>query len=374
MAKNTTTFASARSAGEAFLGVEVSWDLGEYAMDMQIPRNQFERLFIEAGANPDMFKPVETPKNNLPRASKVGFSHALGIDSRLIDVKQLSRPDKDTLLAFGVYYRISVEGERDRWELGARVRIDSATELAVVVPPQGDSAYPDENARKWGEAMADYANRAPSTAFNNHVSNALIDFGKQLGWVGRRTSGGVYFLPGELGERFVRVLDGLNALTQDNPVKFHGDVTPQYADPRTLSTWARRTTVTFDAEIDTLTAKLKDMTSRDNTRESSFDLRVMECNALIHRAEQYAAVLEDKLDPLKAELEKLRTAFGDAQAKLQEAKAKGEQAFGSIQALADAAQAKSERKATPRKRTRKARPAGPAMPSKDQLDRLFQVG
>lgn len=366
MMTKTTTFAAARSAGEAFLGVEVSWDMGENATDMQIPRDRFEQLFRDAGAYEDLFKPVQTPENNLPRASRIGWSSQLGIDSKTITVKQLSRPDKDTPLAFGVYYRISVEGERDRWELGARVRVNKATGAVEVHPPQDADDYPSESAHKWGDAMADYANRSEHTAFNTHVSDMLIAFGAQLGWVSRRVSGGVYFLPQELGERFMQVLDGLEALTSDSKVHFEGNSTPQYADPRTLQTWQRRTTQTFDQEIASLTSKLADMTSRDNVRESSFDLRVAECAALIARAEQYSAILQDQLAPLKGALEKLKGQFGDAQAALQAAKGKADAAFAGIQDQAENKPAKTPKAQAQAKAPTVAR-------SKAVLDRLFGV-
>lgn len=364
MKTKTASFSAARGAGEAFLGVEVSWDMGENAVDMHIPRDQFEELFCSAGATEDLFRPRQTPENNLPKASRIGWSYQLGIDSKTITVKQLSRPDRDTPLAFGVYYRISVEGERDRWELGARVRVSKATGQVEVHPPQGAMQFPSEDAKTWGQAMADYANRSEYTAYNGHVSDMLILFGNRLGWVSRRVSGGVYFLPGELGERFITVLDGLENLTADAKVRFEGNVTPQYADPRTLQTWKRRTSQSFDQEIASLTERLKDMTSRPNVRESSFDLRVAECGALIQRAEQYSAVLQDHLAPLKAALEKLKTQFGNAQVQLRQAKGRADVAFAGI-----AEQAKPQPPVVPKPVV----PARRLRRSKEDLDRLFQV-
>lgn len=366
--KNARQFGDARQAGEAFLGVEVSWDMGDSTTDMVIPRERFEQLFIEAGADPLMFDPRPTPENSLPRASRIGWSHQLQINPRTISVKQLSRPDKDTPLAFGVFFRISVEGERDRWELGARVRI-GATGLAEVRPPADEVDYPDEGAKRWAIAISDYANACPTTAFNTHLSDALIAFGEQLGWVTRRASGGVYFLPGEAGERFVQVLDGLELLTRDNNVKFLGSATPQYADPRTLQTWQRRAQITFETEIATLTEKLRDMSSRDNVREGSFDLRVAECAALINRAEQYASVLQDQLGPLVSQLGALKAQFGDARSKLREAKGRADTAFNEVERLS----VSITRAANKPRQARPTPPAKAVRPSKTALDRLFEV-
>lgn len=369
--KQAQKFAAARGAGDAFLGVEVSWDLGDSATALQIPREQFEALFKAAGASPGLFDKPPTPESSLPLAARIGWSHTIGVDSGTISVKQLSRPDKDTPLAFGVYYRVSVEGERDRWELGARVRVEAG--LVVVQPPQDADSFPSEAAQKWADAIADYANRCPSTVFNHEISVTLIAFGAQLGWVTRRSCGGVYFLPGEYGERFMQVLDGLEMLTSgtDTRVQFQGNATPQYADPRTLQTWQRRTVQTFDDEIVQLTAKLKDMTSRDNVRESSFDLRVAECAALLQRAEQYAAVLQEHLDPFKSALATLQQSFGDAQAKLREAKGRADTAFAQVHKLAQVTTAKAKRE------PQAAEPAKPAKTNrydKSVVDRLFDVG
>jgi len=367
---NAIKFSSAKRAGDAFLGMEVSWDIGDSARSVAIDRVAFENLFIAAGADPNLFKPRPTPANSLPRACRIGWSHMLGIDSRLISVKELSRPNKDTPLAYAVLYRCSAEGEKDRWEVGARIRIEN--DVAVVRHPVDVDSYPNQAAERWAQACADYANERTHTAFNQDVSEALVAFGSSLGWVSRRQSGGVYFLPGTLGERFMQVMDGLEALTTDSQASFQGNATPQYADPRTLQTWQRRTESTFLVEIEQLTNKLKDMASRENVRDSSFDLRAAECSMLMARAEAYAEVLQSKLGPLKADLADLKAKFGDAQQALREAKAKGDKAFKGITDMAAKAAKKTAPKAPP------AEPEKPAQPKrrlsdKASLDRLFDI-
>lgn len=368
--KSTHRFNQARAAGDAFLGVEVSWDLGEYARDVTIPREQFEQLFLDAGAPPEMFTPKPTPENSLPRACRIGWSIALKIDPKIIKVTQLSRTENDSSLAFAVLYRISVEGEKDRWETGARVRIEQG--IAQVRPPAEMQHFPSRDAERWAQACADYANERSYTAFNADVSDALVQFGNYLGWVSRRQSGGVYFLPGTLGEAFMQVLDGLERLAErDDRQYFEGNSTPQYADPRTLQTWKRRTVGTFEDEIKRLTTKLKDMTSRDNVRVSSFDNRTTECALLVTRAQQYASVLQDQLDPLREQLELLKSQFGDAQQKLSEAKSRGDDAFSSINKMTEAQTRKQQQqKKAPRPEPRLKR----RLPSKEVLDGLFEVG
>jgi len=337
MVSATRKFDSARKAGDAFLGVEVSWNMGESSTDLAIPREKFEELFLAAGVDKKFFKKI-TPEDSLNVASKIGFSYAIKIDAKTISVKPLSKPDKDTPLSIGVYYRVSVEGERDRWELGARVRVEG-TEV-VVCPPMDETDYPNEAAMKYGQAMADYANACQTIAYNYHISHALLDLGNELGWVSRRINGGVYFLPGDAGERFMHVLDGLEALTEDLPVKFEGASIPQYADPRTLQTWQRRTIQTFDGEIESLTRRLNDISNRTNVRENSFDTGIFECGELMVMAEKYAAILQEQLGPLKESLESLKSKFGVAKEAMLEAKSKGDTAFNDIQELAQQAASK----------------------------------
>jgi len=320
-------FDSARKAGEAFLGVEVAWNMGDQATDIAIPREKFEALFRSVSSKKEFFKKI-TAEDSLIIASKLGWSSALKMGSKTITVKQLSKPDNDIPLAFGIYYRVSVEGERDRWELGARVRIQDGH--PIVCPPANETEYPSEMAYKWGVAMAGYAESCFFTAYNYHISHALLELGEELGWVSRRVSGGVYFLPGDSGEKFTRVLDGLAELTEDKSVRFEGSSIPQYADPRTLVTWKRRTEQTFEDELEQLVQKLTDMQSRDNVRESSFDTRVFECSELLVKADRFATILQEKLEPLKKNIESLKTKFTEAKASFVSSKVSADKAFGDI--------------------------------------------
>lgn len=365
---NQTTagkFSSARKAGEAFLGVEVAWNMGEQATDLAIPRGQFEALFMAVTNRKEFFKKI-TAEDSLTVAAKLGWSLQLKIDPRTVTVKQLSKPDKDTPLAFGVYYRVSLEGERDKWELGARVRVQDGQ--VVVCPPMDETEFPSESAKRWGEAMATYANECFGTAFNYHISHALLDLGDELGWVSRRVSGGVYFLPGDSGEKFTQVLDGLAELTNEKPVKFEGSAIPQYADPRTLSTWKRRTEQTFEGELDQLNARLADMVSSDKTRESTFDTKVFECAELLLKADRYANILQERLGPLKEKIDEVRAKFADAKAELQASKGKADKAFN------DVAKAAKGAKAAPTVVAQPAKPAGPVkVRTKAELMALFAI-
>lgn len=361
---NSKKFELARSSGDAFLGVEVSWNMGDQATDIAIPREEFEALFRGVTSKKEFFGPIMA-EDSLTVAAKLGWSYQLKVDSKTISVKQLSKPDKDTPLSFGVYYRVSLEGERDKWELGARVRVQDGQ--AVVCPPADETEFPHDASRLWGDAMAAYANTCASTAYNSHVSHALLDLGVELGWVSRRVSGGVYFLPGDAGERFMAVLDGLEELTAGNAVHFEGFSIPQYADPRTLLTWQRRTEQTFEQELEQLQGKLDGMIGRDNVRESSFDTKIFECADLVARADRYAAILQDRLGPLKKSIEAMRVKFEGAKTTLQETKLKADGAFS---AIAAAAKGSPTAPATPKP----PKPAGPVkVRSKDDLIALFAI-
>lgn len=366
--RNKTTvekFESARKADEAFLGVEVAWNMGDQATDLAIPRKEFEELFLTVSKSKNFFKKI-TAEDSLTVASRLGWSLQLKIDPRTVTVKQLSKPDKDTPLAFGVYYRVSLEGERDKWELGARVRVQDGH--VVVCPPMDETEFPNESAKRWGESMANYANECFSTAFNYHISHALLDLGEELGWVNRRVSGGVYFLPGDSGEKFTHVLDGLADLTEGLDVQFEGSAIPQYADPRTLSTWKRRTEQTFEGDLEQLNARLADMVSSDKTRESTFDTKVFECAELLLKADRYASILQERLGPLKEKIDAVKAKFADAKAELQASKGKADKAFN------DVAKAAKGAKAAPTVVAQPAKPAGPVkVRTKAELMALFAI-
>jgi hypothetical protein len=315
-------FETARSAGEAFLGMEVSWDIGDSADSVKINRVEFTDLFTRFGAE----MPAKAPsvESSLPKACRIGWGHSTKVDARLVSMREQSRPDKSSPMVWAAYYRVSEEGERDRWEIGARVRLEGGT--AVVRPPV-DGDY-NEAAKKWADKCAQYANEREHFAFNADVSEALVSFGSQLGWVSRRASGGVYFLPGALGGKFMSVLDGLERTCGGS---FMGHATPQFADPRTLKTWQHRTAATFAEEVADLEAKLTDMTSRSNVRPTTFDIRAAECAKLAERAKAYTEVLQGRLKPLLAKIKSVEAQFAAGQKHNEAVKQSIDERFNRVQ-------------------------------------------
>lgn len=321
---SAVAFDQARSAGEAFLGFEISWDLGDHADTIRIPRPRFAKIFeglVEAPAAP-------TAEDSLPLACRIGWGPRIGVNSKLVNVQRQSRPDKGTPLAFAVYYRVSAEGEKDRWEIGARVRIEG--DQAVVRPPvEGDM---NELAEKWAQRCAEFANDRREYAFNADVSHLLVQAGAKLGWVSRREAGGVYFLPGDTGREFMRVLDDLEAecVQLGRRSAFVGHATPQFADPRTLKTWASRTESQFETHIEELATELEEFQARDNVRVSSFDLRAARCLELAEQAKRYSQVLREKLDPVLTQCDMLHSRFLAAKEQTEAARAKVNKVFAEL--------------------------------------------
>lgn len=347
----TERFDVARGAGDAFLGMEVSWDMGDSATDVAVPRSALSAVLKQLFGNDDAL-PQGNAAENLASSARRGWTQALSIRADLISVKAFPKTDSDAVASWGVYYRVARDGERDEFELGARVRATVAGNV-VVEPPPDQLTVTSVIAERVAEAIAAHANACEHTAFNGHISEMLVTVGRLHHWVARRAAGGVYFLPGESGKKFMQLLDALEALTlapDQRRSKFAGQATPQYADPRTLAVWHERTTQSFREQVVTLREKLADMTSRGNTRLSSFDNRVTECAELIRVADDFGTVLLEELAPLQAELEALRREFGDAQARLAQRNAEIANVFEGLAPVVEVAPKKGKKGAPKKER------------------------
>jgi hypothetical protein len=310
---NEFDYTLARGAGDAFIGVEVSWDFRtDHAGEKGVSRAKLVQLtgelFPEFRVNPDFLTP--SVEQVLARATRYTWTPVNKVSPRNIVVRKLANKSS----SYGVFHR-DIVGEKESWVLGAKVTVSANT---VLVLPY-DGILFEESCKLWAEAIAEFSNSAMTYAYNQDISGLLVGIGDHLGWISRRRAGGVYFLPNDRGENFVRLLDRVGELSDGGVV---GHITPQFADPRTLQTWHDRASTTFEDDIRKLESMLQDYTTRDTVRVSSFNTRILECASLAERVQGYACVLNDKLGPLLATIDTLKVTFQRAMEENKKAKAR----------------------------------------------------
>jgi hypothetical protein len=293
----------------AAVGIEVSWSFGKGDADaVRLPRGDVRALF---GANG--FTDYVGPKSEIE-----ALKHAADIarPGRGCIIRQLARPRKDTPIAFGICVVNAVTGESgDDVDCGARVRFDGGK--AVCLPPEGKAA--ERGCMIIGERMADLANDLFSFVLNKDISDALLQVGYELNWIGRRRNkGGVYFLLARAGapeaqrsERFVNLVHALRDLSERTPSteKFNPEIIEVYPRPLANEMIAGSAKASFDHEVERLSKELDRMLVDGKMREGTMEKRADECDAILSRAEQYRSWLQESTDELAGKLSAIRDKF-----------------------------------------------------------------
>lgn len=307
-AKATAKLSDAK--GDAFLGMEVSWELGTSrdALAVRIPRDA-AALAFDAALPPRRTNPIQplSPEAALKAATDVGWARRLGLSQRKFSRLRHTAEDR-AVTVLGVFFADSDDESTAQWLLGARVRIEGG--FAVVRPPDGSTDYPDEGSHRTAVAIADETNLRLSTVGNTELSSALCDLVAMLGGISqRKNSGGVYFLPrgpSDVGpcDSFADVLDALEAVSDG---QFNGNCIPQFANPRTLKTWTRRAGEDFDTAIAELTEELERWQTTGRGTETTVLERQAQTFDLLRRADMFSALLGDRLAEVKSRVESIRS-------------------------------------------------------------------
>lgn len=309
--------------GDAFLGVEVSWSFGDGDGDaVQVSRTALRQAWTDEGFSAELVPDLE-PQNALRRASTLVSTRGG------IVIEAMPRKNKDTPIAFGIYKKVAIVGERgDEFHPGARVRVDPGGTI-VCLPPEDGQGIPE--CMTVGEEMARIANQLADTAINLDLSHALVTAGRCIGWIPRRLiKGGTYFLlSGANCARYCRVLDRLEQLTEKEVLakRFIPSVTEQYAKPRAMKAWCNAAAYVLEDELKTLVVDL-DKVMSDGMRESTIDRKVKACTELLSKAEQYRVLLAGATDEIVVRIEKTRDEFKKAMGQL-----KGVAALEQVRAL-----------------------------------------
>lgn len=293
----------------AAIGIEVSWSFGKGDADaVRLPRDNVRALFTDNG-----FTDYVGPKSEIE-----ALKHAADIarPGRGFIIRQLARPRKDTPIAFGIYSVNTVTGESgDNVDCGARVRFDGGK--AVCLPPDGKAA--ERGCMVIGERMAAFSNDLFSYVLNKDISDALLQVGYELNWIGRRRNkGGVYFLLARAGEpeaqrseRFVNLLHALRDLSESTPKteQFNPEIIEVYPRPLANEMIAGSAKASFEYEVERLSKELDRMLADGNMREGTMEKRADECDAILSRAEQYRSWLQESTDELAEKLNTIRDQF-----------------------------------------------------------------
>jgi hypothetical protein len=217
-------------------------------------------------------------------------------------VQPFARPKGDTAAAYGVYI---VEGRDDEsgdpHTLGARVRVDRATDQIVALPPEGAAAG-IKTAMDLAEVIAARAEHLRSHCETSDISKAMVDAIKVLSGVPLRRWGGFYLLPPSSCRRWHGLKPGLESLGVEV-------ITMELYDaPGALSVATAAAKGALEADIGELLTDL-DKAAKDGMRKDAVDRRVTLCDELVAKAELYRGVLAGMTDQIAARVLQLKTEF-----------------------------------------------------------------
>jgi len=301
------------------IGIEVSWSFGfGDAEAVSLPRTDVRTAVSQNGFDGGLIADL-TPNVALRKAL-----HLVKGRSQTIVVQEMRRPNKDTPMSVGVYQVQARDGEAgDNVVCGARARV-TGDRVEALPPEGGDWILECETVAR---EMARIANSLLVNVVNRDLSDALTSIGWEHSWITRRrNSGGVYFMPsGQSAERFVALLQDLQALTANSAreYQFIPQMMEVYAKPLTMAMWSSSARDQYDAQVEELVAQLKKV-STDTTRESTLEKRADDCDRLIAQAESHRMFLEGHVEVLSVELRRVQAEF---RRKLEIARGEAAEAF-----------------------------------------------
>lgn len=306
---NLTAKQAKSLAPENLIGSVVTWDfgIGKKADACSVPRADFESLLLRLGFSPsDVGLEMLTEEEALERARTLGWG------SRIKVVRL--QAEKGMPASFGVM-RTHLDGVEDASaSVGARVRLALGGKVEVAPPLIGKL---DQECESIAEKVVEFANNLATKAVNRDISNVLLNIVRSMGAIPmRHNTGGAYFMPmGQKTDSFIALLEGLEAMTVQKPrdEQFYAHITVLRGDQRNVNTWHRNTTLAFDLELVALAEELKNMESRDNVRDGTWDKKKMECTGLVLRAKQYAGLLQGEHSRIEKLCVELEAKFGKAQ-------------------------------------------------------------
>lgn len=279
-----------------YLGDLVSWSFGRFIA----PRSRVRQAFESHGFAACLDWDLSAPQRALMVATHSGVRYG---DTYV--ARKLERPNKDTPAAFGVYERQATAGEGgDGWECGARVRIDSASGLAVVRPPEGKVEI--KGCVEVAEQIARRCNELLGNVENQELSAAVVAAGRSVYWANFRRAGGAYWVPSGGAPRLRALFDELEGLGQ-----FFPTLQPLFADDggRTTRNVGFAAEEALRAELEELTADLA-LADGGELKRRGIETRIAHCREVLIRCESYREALSSKADSIAQAIDQLMTKFG----------------------------------------------------------------
>ncbi|MFO0590487.1 MAG: hypothetical protein U0441_23295 [Polyangiaceae bacterium] len=278
-----------KAAGGRHIGDLISWNTEL----IDVSRETARTVFATEGLG-HLVSSIE-PATALSRAaSEVGKKPGLLI-------RPFGKPKGDTLAAFAVYLQKPRDGESgDEHVCGARVRIDSATNEAVALPPEGGDAI--DEALSLAAAVATHANHLLSHCETKDLSAALVATAKALKGVPLRDRGGFYLLPPASSDAWSRLKPRLEAIGV-RPIRIE-----MHDAPDNVAVAKSAAQSALESDLADLVTDLE-RAECDGMRKDALERRIETCKELLAKADLFRGVLEGKADEISRRAEELRRRF-----------------------------------------------------------------
>jgi hypothetical protein len=283
------------AATGGYLGDLVTWRFGAF----KAPRKAVHDLFRRLGFESCLAWDLSSPGRALQTASVNGIKFGERIVAR-----PLERPNRDTPVAIGVYERQGKPGEGgDDLVCGARVRIQSATDTAIALPPEGKPGLPE--CLRVAEDIAKRANELIDHVENQELSHALVAAGNESFWAPFRSRGGVYWVPATKAETIRELFDSIEKLGE-----FFATIQPLFGDDsgRTARNIGGAAAEAVKAELDEILEGIE-LAKDGKLQRKGIITRIEHCQELMIRVEAYRLALAEKAVSFGSTIERAMTQF-----------------------------------------------------------------
>lgn len=278
---------------DGYMGDLVAWRIGDFKQK----RADMERLFADCGFAGAIDSRLADPAAALAEAARTGDK------GRHIVVKPFARPNKDTMLSFGVYTRNPEPGEKgDEWICGARVRVQDGA--VVACGPEDGQAI--AGCMEVAQDIAARAELRRVYTLNGELSTAILAAGESCMWAPFRRAGGVYWVHRDHAANMRKLLDSIEEVGE-----FWATLQPLMgdADGRTARNVGAAATMAMVAALEELAADL--VKAEDaGMRKSTLEARELRCQQLVIQAELYREALAANAEKLNERLADIHKRFG----------------------------------------------------------------
>lgn len=298
------------------LGVTVAWDFHKLTLMRSDVADMFERHGFTDCVD---YKYEEDARARLKFAPDSG---EVSRGSRIV-ISEMERKNEDTPAALAIYLKKSKSGERgDAFKGGARVRIDPQTDLAVVLPMEGETDM-EPTCEATARQVAERCNIVRTHVTNKELSVALCNAGPKTFWAPYRYAGGTWFIrEGAACDRFCGLLEELEKRAGTAVVQtFYGAQERRCFEPsitelrkdskgRNEANVKRYAAAAVESQMADIIRQLERWEKKANGRVTTMEKRLADCDEVIERAEFYAPLLREVADKMVAKVKAVKSRLG----------------------------------------------------------------